>query len=43
MCRYISFRKNAEDFTCNAFLKCVHVKKLNCVALFSYKHKKGVD
>ena len=43
MCRYISFGKNAEDFTCNAFWKCVHVKKLYCVALFSYKHKKGVD
>ena len=43
MCRYISITKNAEDFTCNNFLKFLQVKKLNCVTLFSYKHEKAVD
>ena len=35
--RYISFTKNAIDFTRNNFLKCAQVKKLKCVVtLFSY-------
>ena len=43
MCRYISFKENAEDFTGNNFLKCVQVKKVNCVTLCSYKHEKVID
>ena len=33
---YISFTESAKDFTSNNFLKCVQVKKLKCVTLFSY-------
>ena len=40
VCRYISFTKNAEDFTGNSFW---NVKELNCVTLFSYEHEKAVD
>ena len=45
MCRYISssLTKNAEVFTCNNFLKCRQLKKLNCVILLSYEHEKDVD
>ena len=43
MCHYISFANNAEDFTGNNFLKCVQVKKLNCVTLFSCEHEKVID
>ena len=38
--RYISFTKNAEDFTSNNFLRCAQVKKLKRVTLFSYERKK---
>ena len=40
---YISFKENAKDFTSNNFLKCVQVKKLKCVTLFSYEREKTVD
>ena len=38
--RYISFTKNAEDFTSSNFLRCVQVKKLKRVTLFSDERKK---
>ena len=37
---YISFTKITEDFTSNNFFKCVQVKKLKCVTLFSYERGK---
>ena len=40
---YISFTENVKDFTSNKFLKCVQVKKLKCVTLFSYEREKTVD
>ena len=43
MCHSISFANNAEDFKGNNFLKCVQVKKLNCVTLFSCEHEKVID
>ena len=42
-CRYISFTKNAENFTSNNFLKCAEMKELKGVILFSYEHEKTMD